>query len=102
MADRTDVDTRTRTKVKVERPRLHKVPLLNDDYTPHDFVVLVLKSVFWVAEKQAYKIMMTAHQRSVCVVSVYPREVAETKADEATRLAQEFGHPLTFTREPEE
>lgn len=92
----------TMTKPKVERPRLHKVILLNDDYTPREFVVVVLKGEFRMTEDQAYKVMMTAHRRGACVVAVYPKDVAETKATRATDFARSKGHPLTFTTEPEE
>ena len=96
------VKPRTGVKSKTERPRLHKVLLLNDDYTPREFVVAVLRAVFRTGEDEAYNIMMTAHQKGVCVVAVYTREVAETKATEATDLARNEGYPLAFTTEPEE
>lgn len=98
----TDTKTRTKTRVKTERPRLHKVILLNDDFTPRDFVVIVLKAVFRTSQDQAYRIMMTAHQKGACVVAVYTREIAESKATEATDAGREAGYPLTFTTEPEE
>jgi len=96
--------TRPRVQVrpKTERPRLHKVILLNDDYTPREFVVTVLKSVFRMSEDQAYRVMMTAHRRGVCVVAVYTRDVAETKATEGTEVGRSKGYPLRFTTEPEE
>lgn len=96
------VKPRTGVKPKVERPRLHKVLLLNDDYTPREFVVVVLRAVFRTGDEEAYNIMMTAHQKGVCVVAVYTREVAESKATEATELANREGYPLMFTTEPEE
>ena len=97
-----DTDLRTKTKPKVERPRLHKVILLNDDYTPREFVMLVLQAVFRMGEDEAYRIMATAHTKGSCVVAVYTKDVAETKVAEAMDLAQEAGHPLMFTTEPEE
>ena len=99
-----DVVTAPRTKVrpKTERPRLHKVILLNDDYTPREFVVTVLKAVFRMSEDQAYRVMMTAHRRGACVVAVYTREVAETKAAEGTDAGRRAGYPLMFSTEPEE
>ncbi len=99
-----DIDTeqRTGTKTKTERPRLHKVILLNDDYTPREFVVLVLRAVFRMNEEEAHRVMATAHTKGSCVVAVYTRDVAETKATEATDLGREHGHPLMFTTEPEE
>src|ERR1041385_2086728 len=92
---------RTRTKPKVERPKLWKVILLNDDYTPREFVVMVLKAVFRMNEEQAYIVMLTAHQRGACVIAVFTKDVAETKAKEATDLGKEAGYPLFFTTEPE-
>src|SRR6266487_2765384 len=96
------IKPRTKVRLKPERPRLHKVILLNDDYTPREFVVLVLKAVFRMNEDQAYRVMMTAHQRGTCVIAVYTRDVAETKAKEGTELGKSKGYPLFFTTEPEE
>lgn len=93
---------RVKTKPKVERPRLHKVILVNDDFTPRDFVVRVLKGEFRLSEDQAYRVMITAHMRGVCVVAVFPRDVAETKATRATDAGRAKGYPLLFTTEPEE
>jgi ATP-dependent Clp protease adaptor protein ClpS len=93
---------RTKTKPKTQRPPLYKVILLNDDYTPREFVVQVLKAVFRMNEDQAYSVMMTAHRRGACVIAVYARDVAETKAKEATDLGKQKGFPLFFTTEPEE
>jgi ATP-dependent Clp protease adaptor protein ClpS len=100
--ERTDTKPKTQTKPKTERPRLHKVILVNDDYTPREFVVEVLKHIFRMNESEAHKVMMTAHQKGSCVVAVYTREVAETKATEGTELGQRAGYPLMFTTEPEE
>ena len=99
-----DISTkpRTRTKVKTERPRLHKVILLNDDYTPRDFVVMVLKAVFRMTADQAARVMITAHQKGACVVAVFQRDIAESKATEATDAGRSAGFPLLFTTEPEE
>jgi ATP-dependent Clp protease adaptor protein ClpS len=100
----TDTTTTPRTKdeIKVERPRLHKVILLNDDYTPREFVVTVLKSEFRMSESQALRVMMTAHRRGACVVAVFTKDVAEAKATKATDAARSKGYPLLFTTEPEE
>ena len=92
----------TRVKTKTQRPRLHKVILINDDYTPREFVVTLLKAEFHMSEDQAYRVMMTAHRRGVCVVAVFTRDVAETKATRATDAARSKGYPLLFTTEPEE
>ncbi len=101
MAD-TDLKPKTETKKKTQRPRLYKVILLNDDYTPREFVVVVLKEVFRMSEEEAMHVMMTAHTKDVCVVAVYTKDVAETKATEATDLGRENGYPLMFSTEPEE
>lgn len=101
MAD-TDLKPKTETKKKTQRPRLYKVILLNDDYTPREFVVVVLKEVFRMSEEEAMHVMLTAHTKDVCVVAVYTKDVAETKATEATDLGRENGYPLMFTTEPEE
>jgi ATP-dependent Clp protease adaptor protein ClpS len=93
---------RTKVRPKTERPRLHKVILLNDDYTPREFVVTVLKAVFRMSEDQAYRVMMTAHRRGACVVAVYTRDVAETKATEGTETGRRAGYPLMFGTEPED
>lgn len=93
---------RTKTRLKTERPRLHKVILVNDDYTPREFVVMVLKAVFRMTVEHAHKVMITAHQRGTCVVAVFAKDIAESKATEATDLGREAGYPLLFTTEPEE
>jgi ATP-dependent Clp protease adaptor protein ClpS len=93
---------RTKIQTKTERPRLHKVILVNDDYTPREFVVTVLKAVFRMTAEQAYRVMITAHKRGACVVAVFTKDVAETKATEATDLGRQAGYPLAFTTEPEE
>jgi len=89
-------------EIKVERPRLHKVILVNDDFTPREFVVTVLKAEFRMNEDQAMRVMMTAHRRGACVVAVYTKDVAEAKATNATDAGRSKGYPLLFTTEPEE
>ena len=98
----TIIRPRPRTRPKTERPKLHKVILLNDDFTPREFVVRVLKAEFRLSEDQAYRVMITAHRKGSCVVAVFTRDVAETKATRATDMARGAGHPLQFTTEPEE
>ena len=102
MATKTVEKPRTKVKPKTQRPPLYKVILLNDDFTPREFVVKVLEAVFRMSESHAYRVMMTAHQRGACVIAVYTRDVAETKAKEATELGKSQGYPLFFTTEPEE
>ena len=99
---KTLVKPRTKVRPKTQRPPLYKVILLNDDYTPREFVVQVLKAVFRMNEDEAYRVMMTAHRSGACVIAVYTKDVAETKAKEATELGKSKGYPLFFTTEPEE
>jgi len=93
---------RTEAELKTERPKLYKVILHNDDFTPREFVTLVLKVEFRMGEDRARGVMITAHQKGSCVVSVFPRDVAESKATTATDAGRERGFPLLFTAEPEE
>jgi ATP-dependent Clp protease adaptor protein ClpS len=99
-----NIIVRPKTKVvpKTQRPKLHKVILVNDDFTPRDFVVAVLKAEFRMTADQAYRVMITAHRRGVCVVAVYAKDIAETKATRATEAGRKAGYPLLFTTEPEE
>jgi ATP-dependent Clp protease adaptor protein ClpS len=92
----TDIITKPSAKdeIKVDRPRLHKVILVNDDFTPREFVVMVLKAEFRMSEDQALRVMMTAHRRGACVVAVYTKDVAEAKATNATDAGRRKGYPL--------
>jgi ATP-dependent Clp protease adaptor protein ClpS len=98
----TTVKPTVKPDLKPERPRLHKVILLNDDYTPREFVVSVLKAEFRMSEAQAQRVMVTAHRRGACVVAVFTKDVAEAKATNATDAGRRAGYPLMFTTEPEE
>ncbi len=98
----TLVTPRTKTKTKTLRPPLWKVILLNDDFTPREFVVEVLKAVFRMNESEAYRVMITAHQKGACVIAVYTKDVADTKAKQATELGKAAGYPLYFTTEKEQ
>lgn len=100
MSDNTTLKPRTRRKL--QRPKLYKVVLYNDDYTPREFVIMVLRAVFRMSEDAGYRLMMTAHKLGSCVIVVCARDIAETKAAEATDLAKEAGYPLMFATEPEE
>ena len=102
MSEQTVIKPKTGSKPKTQRPPLWKVILLNDDYTPREFVVVVLKTVFRMGEERAYAVMLTAHRKGACVIAVYTKDVAETKATEAMELAKEKGYPLAFSTEPEE
>ena len=90
-----------KTKTQTERPPLYKVILLNDDFTPRDFVTGVLMAVFRMTESEALGVMLTAHRKGVCVVAVFTREVAETKTAQANDMGRAQGFPLAFTTEKE-
>ena len=89
------------SKPKLKRPRLYKVLLLNDDYTPMEFVVVVLEQFFAKPRELAVQIMLHVHQKGIGVCGVYPREIAETKVKQVMDFAQEHQHPLQCTMEPE-
>lgn len=86
---------------KVQKPRLYKVILLNDDYTPMEFVVALLERFFRKNREEATRIMLNVHQNGVGVCGVYSREVAETKVRQVLSYAEEHHHPLQCTMEPE-
>jgi ATP-dependent Clp protease adaptor protein ClpS len=106
MSDRPDgdnptsilVETRTRTK----RPPLYKVLLLNDDYTPMEFVVHVLERFFGMSHAQAFEIMLTVHKKGLAVVGVFSHEIAETKVGQVMDFARRHQHPLQCTMEKED
>ncbi len=98
----TETRLRPKAKVRTERPKLFKVILLNDDFTPREFVVAVLKAIFRMTEDEASGVMLTAHRRGACVVAVYTKEVADTKAEQATEAGGRHGYPLAFTTERED
>ena len=97
LEERTKAAERERT----EKPRKFKVLLLNDNYTTMEFVVAVLEEVFLRKRRDAVRIMMNVHQNGRGVAGVYVKQVAEAKVDEVHRLAQEHGHPLKCTVEPD-
>ncbi len=88
-------------KVKTKRPPLYKVILLNDDYTPMDFVVLVLEQVFRQGHEAALNVMLEVHQKGAGLAGVYTRDVAETKVDQVIEYARINEYPLQCTLEPE-
>ncbi len=89
----------TRTKEKTKKPSLYKVLLLNDDYTPMEFVVEVLRRYFNKGIEDAQTIMLHVHQKGVGVCGVYTFEVAETKVTQVMDFARQHGHPLQCTLE---
>ncbi len=95
----TSVITKTRTRTA--RPPLYKVLLLNDDYTPMEFVVHVLERFFGLTHAQAFEIMLTVHKKGLAVVGVFSFEVAETKVAQVMDFARRHQHPLQCTMEKE-
>ena len=95
----TNADVVVESKPKTKRPPLYKVLLLNDDYTPMEFVVHVLERFFGLRHDRAVEIMLTVHRRGVAVVGVFSFEVAETKVTQVMEYAQQHQHPLQCTME---
>jgi ATP-dependent Clp protease adaptor protein ClpS len=95
-------EPKTKQKPALARPRTYKVLLHNDDYTPMEFVVLVLQQVFNKSEADAMSIMLHAHTHGYAVAGVYSFEIAETKVQETMALADKAGFPLLCTMEPED
>ncbi len=83
-----------RAKPKLKRPPMYKVMLLNDDYTPMDFVVEILETFFSMSREQATKVMLTVHIHGKAVCGIYTRDIAETKAAQVNQYARENQHPL--------
>ncbi len=89
----------TRTKTRPKKPSQYKVLMLNDDYTPMEFVVMVLKRFFAMDLEQATRVMLHVHQRGVGVCGIFPYEVAETKVNQVMDFARQNQHPLQCTLE---
>ncbi|BAO44670.1 ATP-dependent Clp protease adapter ClpS [Thiolapillus brandeum] len=87
------------SRPKLKKPPLYKVLLLNDDYTPMDFVVDVLTRYFHMSEEKATQVMLHVHTRGVGICGVFTREIAETKVAQVTEYAREKQHPLLCTME---
>jgi ATP-dependent Clp protease adaptor protein ClpS len=98
----TGVVTETKKKAKLQKPRLYKVLLHNDNYTTREFVVAVLKEVFHKSETDAVQIMLHVHYNGIGVAGVYTYEVAETKIKIVEAAAKDNGFPLRLSMEPEE
>ena len=99
--DDNDTSVVVETKPKTKRPPLYKVLLLNDDYTPMEFVVHVLERFFGMTHAQAFEIMLTVHKKGVAVVGVFSHEIAETKVTQVMDFARQHQHPLQCTMEKE-
>ncbi len=86
-------------KSKLKPPPMFKVVLLNDDYTPMDFVVAVLQTIFMMNREQATQIMLKVHREGMGVCGVYPRDVAATKVEQVVSFAKQHQHPLQCVME---
>jgi len=100
--DGNDTSLLTKTTPKTKRPPRYKVLLLNDDYTPMEFVVHVLERFFGMTHGQAFEIMLTVHKKGVAVVGVFSHELAETKVGQVMDFARRHQHPLQCTMEKED
>ena len=86
-------------KPKLKRPPMYKVILLNDDYTPMEFVVHILELFFAIDREKATQIMLAVHTQGAAVVGIFPRDIAETKSEQVNEYSQENNHPLISTIE---
>lgn len=88
-------------QAKTQKPPMFKVTMLNDDYTPMDFVIAVLESIFRKPHEEAIELMMNVHKKGATLVGVYTRDIAETKVDQAVEYARLHEYPLQCTLESE-
>lgn len=96
-----DLGLATKVREKTARPPLYKVMLLNDDFTPMEFVVIVLERFFGLTHAQSFEIMLTVHKKGLAVVGVFSHEIAETKVSQVMDFARRREHPLQCTMEKE-
>jgi ATP-dependent Clp protease adaptor protein ClpS len=99
--DEGDFGVALDSRPKTKRPPLYKVLILNDDYTPMEFVIMVLERFFGLTHQESFELMLTVHQKGLAVVGVYSREIAETKVAQVLDMAQRHEHPLQCTMEKE-
>lgn len=95
----SEIGIATKTRTKPKKPSQYKVLMLNDDYTPMEFVVMVLKRFFSMDLEQATRVMLHVHQKGVGVCGIFPYEVAETKVNQVMDFARQNQHPLQCTLE---
>jgi len=100
--DDNGIRVATKTRVQTKKPSMYRVLILNDDYTPMEFVVLILERFFNKSREQATRIMLHVHQKGVGVCGVFTYEVAETKVAQVMDLARRNEHPLQCTMEKED
>lgn len=99
--DGEDTGLATKTRAQTRRPPMYKVLIINDDFTPMEFVVHVLERLFGMSHAQAIEIMLTIHRKGLAVVGVFSHEIAETKVTQVMELARRQQHPLQCTMEKE-
>jgi ATP-dependent Clp protease adaptor protein ClpS len=97
----SDIGVALDTRPKTKRPPLYKVMLLNDDYTPMEFVIMILERFFGLTHQESFELMLTVHKKGLAIVGVYSREIAETKVTQVSEMAQRHEHPLQCTMEKE-
>ena len=97
----SDIGVALDTRPKTQRPPLYKVMILNDDYTPMEFVILILERFFGLTHQESFELMLTVHKKGLAIVGVYSREIAETKVTQVSEMAQRHEHPLQCTMEKE-
>ena len=96
-----DLGVALETRPETKRPPLYKVLILNDDYTPMEFVIMVLERFFGLTHQDSFDLMLTVHKKGLAVVGVFSHEIAETKVTQVIDIAQRHGHPLQCTLEKE-
>ncbi len=99
--EKTEGDTLTLENTKISKPSLYKVLLHNDDYTPMDFVVMILETIFHKKQEDAVSIMLNVHQKGRGICGVYTYEVAESKSQQVVESAKQNDYPLQCSMEPE-
>jgi len=101
-SDDSEGTVATKTRTRTKRPPMYKVLLLNDDYTPMEFVVHVLERFFGINNALAVEIMLTVHKKGLAVVGIFSHEIAEMKVTQVMDLARQQQHPLQCTLEKED
>ena len=99
---REQSSVRERQRIDLREPRRYKVTIFNDDFTTMEFVVMVLKEVFFLSDENAQALMLKVHHSNKAVVGIYTYDIAVSKAQKATAMARENGFPLRLSVEPEE
>lgn len=94
-------DVKLLERIRTKKPKLYRVLIMNDDYTTQEFVVFVLARFFQKTSEEAMQIMLEAHTKGIATVGVYTRDIAETRVMRVEQFAQENGHPLMLSVEPE-